>query len=335
MKVFITNRAQIHICGSIILVLLACGCMPDAERDNPYDPHGQKAGETGQLTGRVTRIYPPFEGLAGVTVTLTAMDISDATDGGGYYILTNIPAGSYTVTVNTQDYASDSTEIEITAGQTQTADFALNGLPHILDSSITSEHSYTSSTEDQFYFNFEVQVDDPDGISDIDSVYVTVEALAFRQKLTRVINTNWYRVTISPESITGGSLEALIGQEAVFSVWDKIGKRTDSSPQFLVRIIYPSPSTVTPNEEEKMDDRQVLVWESFSDVVNFDFTFTVDVRTFSQGWQQKNIPSDSTSIVVTVRLDSQYPHQWSIWVVDEFGNTSKSPYVTFSIEGGN
>jgi hypothetical protein len=129
--------------------------------------------------------------------------------------------------------------------------------------------------------------------------------------------------------------EALVGKEAIFTAWDRIGNRTHSGPQRLVRIIYPFPVTVTPNEEEKMDDRRLLVWKSFSDSVDFAFTYSIDIESaFASGWNQTGIPQDSTSIEVTGSLNIHSIHRWSVWAVDEYGNTSKSSYVNFSIEGG-
>jgi hypothetical protein len=334
MMVFKISRVRRVIRGFLSVIILFCGCMPDAERDNPFDPHLQVSEDVGQLKGRVTRLYFPFEGIEGVSITLSESGGSDRTDTDGEYLISDIPPGHYMVTANKHGYASDSSAIEIASGQILTDDFVLDGLPYILNSSITSEHSWSSPTKEQFYSYFEVQIDDPDGLSDIDSVYVDVQTLNFSQRLTRVLNTNWYRATVTEDAFAGDPLEVLVGQEALFYIRDKIGNRINSSPQFLIRIIYPSPATILPNEEEKMDERQLLVWEPFTHVVNFDFTFTVDVESFSQGWQRENIPPDSTSIVITELLDSQYPYRWSVWIVDEFGNTSKSPYVTFSVEGG-
>jgi len=332
---FTGHQVRILISVFVMTIPILWGCMPDADRDNPFDPKIQIQGDTGQLSGRIIRIYPPFDGIDGCTVSLSDHGNEGRTDSDGYYLISDIPERQYTVIAGKPGFVPDTTTVEITAGAGTLHNASLDGLPFFLGSSITSEHTGNAPAEDQYFVNYEVQVDDLDGPSDIDSVLVTVEMFDFRRELNRVINTNTYTVQISPDEVGDGSLEALIGKESIFSVWDKLGNRTDSSSHFLIRILYPTPATFMPNEEDQMDDRQLLIWESFAGMVNFNFTYSVDVKSaFSTGWHRDNIPSDTTSIAVDEALDSQENHRWSIWVVDEFGNVSKSPYVTFSIEEG-
>ena len=317
-----------------ISIVILCSCLPDAKRDNPFDPESGPI-EGGILSGRVIKLVPPVVGIAGVTVTLSTPGGSGVSGIDGYYTITNIPDGLYNVTASKPDYAEEDTTVDIAAGKSYTINFSLDGLPSFLATSVISEHKKTPS--DDFHFRFEAEVNDPDDIpdnSDIASVVVSVDAFSFQKKLNRVLNTNRYLITATPKEVTGGSLEALVGKKAVFSAWDRIGNKTDSAPAHLVRIIHPSPSIITPNEEERMDSRRLLIWESFSDVVDFDFTYTVDVISFSSGWQWEDISPDSTALTVTESLNPHLPYQWAVWVVDEYGNTSKSPYVTFYVEGG-
>ena len=317
-----------------ISIVILCSCLPDAKRDNPFDPESGPI-EGGILSGRVIKLVPPVVGIAGVTVTLSTPGGSGVSGIDGYYTITNIPDGLYNVTASKPDYAEEDTTVDIAAGKSYTINFSLDGLPSFLATSVISEHKKTPS--DDFHFRFEAEVNDPDDIpdnSDIASVVVSVDAFSFQKKLNRVLNTNRYLITASPKEVTGGSLEALVGKKAVFSAWDRIGNKTDSAPAHLVRIIHPSPSIITPNEEERMDSRRLLIWESFSDVVDFDFTYTVDVISFSSGWQWEDISPDSTALTVTESLNPHLPYQWAVWVVDEYGNTSKSPYVTFYVKGG-
>ncbi|MFQ6093163.1 MAG: carboxypeptidase-like regulatory domain-containing protein [bacterium] len=315
-----------------ILLIVVSGCMPDAKRDNPFDPKSEGYSDEGRLTGRVTRIYRPSEGIEGVTVSLNPPGSSSLTDGDGFYTIDNIPSGTIEVIARKSGYAQDSMTVEIVAGQSHAANFSLDGLPYFLDIRIGSEHDRPSPSDDRYFFHFEAQVNDPDGLSDIDSAVVRVEALGFRKELILIPNTNRFSLTVSAEEIAGESLEALVGKEVVFSAWDRIGLRSDAPPEHLVRIIHPSPSTVTPSEQEVVDSQPLLVWAAFS--APFTFTYTVDVKNaFSSGWHREGIPPDTTSVTVSDPLDSRWSHYWAVWVVDEFGNISKSPYVTFWVGG--
>jgi hypothetical protein len=310
--------------------------MPDAKRDNPYDPKSEGFLENdGLVAGKVTHLYPPYEGIEGVVISLSAPGGSAISGGDGLYSILHVLPGQYGVTAHREGYAPDSTTAEIVAGQSYSANFSLDALPNVSDASITSEHSRTSLGQDVFSFHFDIQVKDFDGIFDMESVTVSIPVFGFHKELTHVLNTDRYHLTLSPEEITDGPPEILVGKQLIFTAWDRIGNKTISDPESLVRIIYSLPSTVTPNEEEKMDARRLLVWESFADSVDFRFTYTVDVLSaFSSGWNRESIPSDTTSVTVTEPLDIQSLYRWSVWIVDEYGNTAKSFYVTFSIEGG-
>ncbi len=336
MKFRAEQGQRIRVATWVMASLLVCGCMPDAQRDNPYDPKSDIYLEGDAfLSGNVRRLYPPYDGIQGVIVVLSTPGGSAVTGPSGAYSLPSIPPGSYIVMARKEGYETDSIAIEFAADEKYTLDFSLDALPSVSNPSVTSEHGMTLPSIDYFSIGFDVQVDDDDGASDVESVAVSVAAFGFQRRLDRILNTSLFHLTVSPEEITTDRPETLVGKEAIFTAWDRIGHQTPSEPQRLVRIIYSSPSVVTPNEEEKMDDRRLLVWGSFADSVDFAFTYTIDIESaFSSGWNRTGIPQDSTTVAVTGSLDIHSIHRWSVWAVDEYGNTSKSPYMTFSIEGG-
>ena len=324
---------KVLTCISIMCSSIIGGCMPDAERNNPYDPKSSEYRDEGILTGHITKLSQPFQGIEGVRVTLNPPKGSDITDGNGFYTIDAIPSGSYVVMAWKSGYTQDSVTVQITSGQSRSANFALNGVPYFTQTSITSEHNKSVTGEDVYFFHFDVQVDDPDGLSDIDSVIVTVSDLGFRKKLILESNTNRYSVTVFPDDIVETSLEALVGKEAVFTITDKTGHTTESPTEHLVRIIHPSPSTISPIDRDQVDPQPLLVWNLFS--VPFEFTYTIEVTAFPSvwSWLREDIAPTDTSIVVSDSLDSRWSYFWAVSVVDEYGNSSQSQHVEFFVLG--
>jgi thermitase len=81
---------------------------------------------TGSITGTV-RDAATGAAIAGATVTDGARSATSNTNGG--YSIANVPVGTYTVTATATGYNSASQSVQVTAGQTSTANLALSPLP--------------------------------------------------------------------------------------------------------------------------------------------------------------------------------------------------------------
>ena len=103
-------------CIFIIAFPTLWGCMPNAERDNPYDPKSDGYRDEGTLTGMITRRAQPSEGIEGVTVMLDPPKGSSSTDRNGFFAIDNIPTGSYGVKALKTGFSQDSATVQITAG---------------------------------------------------------------------------------------------------------------------------------------------------------------------------------------------------------------------------
>lgn len=73
------------------------------------------------------------EHLAYVTVVLEGTPTGTTTDATGHFLLRNLRAGTYTVTVETIGYESQSKEVTIRKGTTLELDFAIKAMPLMLD----------------------------------------------------------------------------------------------------------------------------------------------------------------------------------------------------------
>ena len=73
------------------------------------------------------------EHLAYVTVVLEGTPTGTTTDATGHFLLRNLRAGTYTVTVETIGYESQSKKVTISKGTTTELDFAIKAMPLMLD----------------------------------------------------------------------------------------------------------------------------------------------------------------------------------------------------------
>ena len=85
--------------------------------------------DAGTIAGNVTEVEEG-SAIAGATVVVEGTDLSATTDDTGYYTITNIAEGTYTVTASATGYIDDSQTVEVLKNQTtEGVDFALTPTP--------------------------------------------------------------------------------------------------------------------------------------------------------------------------------------------------------------
>ncbi|HSR42230.1 MAG TPA: TonB-dependent receptor, partial [Longimicrobiales bacterium] len=86
-------------------------------------PRILEAQQTGTLGGRV--ITEGGQPLAGAQVALEGTSLGSLTNRSGRYLILNVPAGDYTVRVESMGYSTVSAQVSVAAGQVTTQDFQL------------------------------------------------------------------------------------------------------------------------------------------------------------------------------------------------------------------
>jgi len=104
-----------------LLVVVFAAHAPSAA-DDAIDTQAEKTA--GTVTGTVYDLEDGMP-LAGVNILIEKTTLGAATDVNGKYIVTNIPAGSYTLAVSFIGYKSQTRSISVTAGEKLAADFRL------------------------------------------------------------------------------------------------------------------------------------------------------------------------------------------------------------------
>jgi TonB-dependent SusC/RagA subfamily outer membrane receptor len=90
-------------------------------------------GNTGTIRGTITRAGPAPDPVAGAQVFLVGGRLGGVTAADGRYSIPDVPPGTHTVRVRALGFQPIEKAIDVTAGQTATADFAVTSAPVSLD----------------------------------------------------------------------------------------------------------------------------------------------------------------------------------------------------------
>ena len=292
--------------------------------------------DKGEISILVTNLYPPRTGIQGIRISTSPGNFFGFTDANGELSFDDLPAGNYTLHVEHDAYASVDTTLEINAGEIARLEIPLNGLPSFSLFEVNSIHlsRWFPPPEELFSLEIRAIAEDIDGVADIDSIWVVIEQYSLFDPVSVEIEPGIYVHTIASEELPV-TMEALLGQEIQLVAKDRGGALNFSVSQSLVRVIHTTPLAVSPQELNALSNPQpTFTWEAVT--LEYPFTYQVDVVQFNQNVQRiiqtiRDIPSTATSI------EAQDPfapgdYFWTVSVVDEFGNRSRSREAGFRIE---
>ena len=181
---------------------------------------------------------------------------------------------------------------------------------------------------------FNVKVVDPDGAYEISKVFASIPALDFNDSLKMSNIINYFENDINSNLLPFNNLEQIIGKDIYISAIDKQGDEAISSPLRLNRIIQHTPIIENPQSLEIVNSTPILYW--LKSVLIFSFTykielFRVDNGIVSKVWEKLNISATNKQLQTTEAL-SDGTYYWTLSVVDEFGNQSRSKEASFIVE---
>jgi hypothetical protein len=311
-----------------LLTILILSCNP--ERDNPYDPLSPNYTNKGKIEGKVkTRRGTPIEGVKIYTQPKK------------YFTLTNkegkfeleLDKGEWGIIGEKEGFTSETLKVKVEVGRVVSSTFILNALPQVVSCKITSFNSYIGyPIGSKYWADITAQVQDEDGLEDIDSIWVTVtfNSSKFLKFPLFYISLDTYGVMILGEHCPGGNLETLIGKPFKIEIKDKAESRVSFSPFYMTRIIYPIPHTISPysNEEIKEGVEVKFVWEKIYSNFEVDYQFYV-IEYWSRDTVYKSpILLDS---VYTTPPFSRGEYYWKVMAKDEYGNKVTSRATGFTV----
>jgi hypothetical protein len=320
---------------TLLFCLILAGCTADAERNNPLDPKSGNFDNSGNLSGRVMRFYSPFAPITDAEIRLEPGPLLALTDNAGNFQLFDLQPGRYKISAIKTGYASYSDSVEISTQQTSNKDFNLNGLPVISGVTITTQRiSRWFPTTDVLSFEIIANVSDPDGVNDISTVRLTIPQLNFEDSLNPVAPGIFSKQYLE-STLPGRNLFNLVGHNLEVMATDNVGYTSASVEEKIVRIISEVPVAVSPVALQRLSNPQPeLTWRQET-VVPYKFTYRLDLFRDDSGITttietQPGISGEQTTTRVTNNLTTGR-YFWTISIVDEFGNTSRSKEAAFEI----
>ena len=327
--------------ATLALLVSASACLDDADRGNPLDPLSDNFADEGTVRGRV--VSRSLNGVGAVTVRLEPGGPSTTTDGSGSYSIDGVPSGDYTVVVEAAGYSGSSTSVTVAPGVPATADFELNGLPVLEEWVINTAHiSRWWPLEDLFQIEVTAVASDVDGVFDLDDVWLEIPDFSFADTLSSTPEPGNFAKTLPELILPTTTIHSLLGRSMHISVRDRQDMTISSPSVQLVRVIDETPVAVDGAFQTGPQDCLVeqpgvgavplIEWHQL--FLPYSFTHRVDIVRVDTGLETAvqridDIPSTATTVQSSPLPSGEY--YWTVAVVDEFQNRSRSKQVGFCI----
>lgn len=321
------------------LALLA-GCIGDVPHENPLDPLSADYRDEGILSGRVTGVYPPFDGRPNVSVRLTPLDIPGSdlltrTDAAGLYTFRSLPSGRYEIRAEREGLRAGVDTVLVLPAAEVTVTIQVDALPVVTSQALRTVHieRWFPSTP-VFQLEVDAEATDPDRASDVESAAIVARSIGFRAPLNE-IRPGTFEARLDASILPDGRVQSLLGLQLQIEVTDRAGNVTLGPPMSLVRVIEQTPLTAAPQGlEVPATNPPVLEWRPAD--LPFPFTYRVDL--FLVNPQGLLNLVESVSGILPTSVSRQLPsalqpgdYAWTVWVVDANGNKSRSREAGFRV----
>lgn len=270
-------------------------------------------------------------------VTLTNFDLSKRTDSLGLANFDDVPAGEWWVSAFRTDipgpiYARDSILVVINTGAPTYVSLRLDALPYFVDVSV---NAITIAFQHRAFnkLRLKARVEDPDGPSDLDYVEYqfedTLTGDVISGRLAYNLESAYWVVEIPSENLPGGNIDNATNAPFRFFVFDDKGNSvaTESS---LLKVIHNAPD-LNPRDIAPTP-RPTLRWiyhltDEFSDTTQFNYLVEIHQTYPDQFlfYDTLLVPIVQNNPSHTVDRPLQAgDYEWYIYVIDNFGNYSRS-----------
>jgi hypothetical protein len=310
-------------------------CVTDVSHDNPYDPLSPSYTGTGGVVGTVTMLNISTTTLSGVKVEIPSSGVFTRTDSSGYFSFPKLTEGSETLVFSKTGYIPDTVICTIYVGQTMTVNVSMNALPVISNISIVMHKIDQWWPGAEYYANIYASVTDPNGIAELDSVWFKDEEDEIPMSYS--LTDKKYEVRIDSSMLSMGYLEWLVGRPLTIYAKDQHNAVAHSNTFYVSRIIQDEPTPVYPTSGDTVTFPFQMNWNAPN--VSFDYSYTINVVRVQSGTQTqvKEISSISPDVLV-LTFGKNAPIQfssgiyfWTVSVIDEYNNTSRSKEAYFIV----
>ncbi len=321
----------------ILLILFAVsGCVDNAPHDNPLDPGSSAYVKAGTFGGRLM-IENQNTGVSRATVWDLNEGVAVITDSLGYFSFGSLPAGAHRFVTAKSNYTNDTFQVDIRSGTTQQVTRYLNGSPIVSLTQILTRKIDQYFPSPQYFVDVTASVSDPNGISDLDSVWFGFDSL--RYPLTYSVATKNFHATIFKYDIPTNTIQYLVGKPLSIISRDTKLAVNISAPFYVTRVIENEATPISPSpfvQDTVAADSITFKWTPPAVTYNYSYNLSlsrVDAGTQTVVWTHLGL----NSFFEEQAYDgaSKLPpgnYVWTVSVVDDFGNYGRSKESAFVIK---
>jgi hypothetical protein len=312
-------------------MLIVSGCIPDASHDNPIDPDSKAFSNSGTLSGSVLSYYQPYMGISGALVTVQPSGVAGVTNSAGAFSISDVPAGNIQIIVSCLGYLTDTVSSKALVGANPRVDIHLDALPVVGTCQVVTRKIDQWWPHAVYSILVSATLTDPDGLGDIAGASLEVDTMKFA--MTYVPAQQNYQVSVDAAIFPQGSLEWLVGRQFIVSARDRIGATSFGKPFSVTRVIQDAPIPLAPTALDTAAASPQFSWAQ--PALQFPYSYKLELFRLDQGvpsllWSVANVSSSLSSYQYPDRLSTGL-FFWTISLVDEFGNLSRSKEASFYI----
>jgi hypothetical protein len=321
----------------LAVIAVLSGCVDDAPHDNPLDPLSPKYVNQGDLIGRLM-IAHQQKGVAGAFVKPLDGEIFVTTDSSGYFFFSGLSEGEHHFLCSKENFTSDTFSVAIIPRSVATIVHEMNAAPVAVSKNILARKIDHVSYNPEYFIEVSADVMDPNGGNELDSVWfeVSAETKSYLFPLEYSLSAKKFVATLFQSSFPTNTTQWLVGKALHIISRDTLGAVNISTPFFLSRVIENAATPLYPSGSITVKrDSVYLKWTPPDVAFNYSVTLTIYrtqteqiVTTISNiiSFFEK-YPTDGG--VMTLEPGSYF---WTVTIVDDFGNYSRSKESYFVVE---
>lgn len=326
-------------CSSLagVWVILLFSCTSPAEHSNPLDPKAPAFSANGAITGIVTSYYQPFRPLANVEVRLSPPPLLAFTDKKGEFSFRDLPPHDYAIAARLPGYAAEMLAVSVPQRQSVTATIRLNGLPKVDSVAIVTARVASQPDSTSFFLEIAATASDPDGANDVRRLTLMASDFAFSDTLAPVGRTGVWQRRFRSDELPNAPLPAWSGHALHIEAEDFLQQRTTAGPFFIARVIQEAPETMAPVADSLVTRTPLrFIWRN--NPVAYPHTHEVEIFRINAGFPsffaaiRRIAAGNNNAVYPGGLLPPSGQYFWTVKIVDEFGNWSRSKETAFRVQ---
>jgi hypothetical protein len=261
--------------------------------------------------------------------------------------------GTKTLVCTKANYTPDTQKVVLQPLKEAQVHFILNGAPYIVSQNIYTRKIDQYYPGPQYYVDVTASVADPNGINDIDSIWFLITYPStgsqtfdtFSYPLTYDIPSRLFKGTIDNDSLPTKKIQWLVGKPLQIKSRDSHKAINYSSPFYVSRIIEntadPKDPATNPTTSVKDTTNSTPRLHWILPEVTYNYTYLLAIwrvvsgirypfRTYSN-IDYKDNALDLSDVKNGAALDPG-DYIWTVSVIDDFGNYSRSKEAAFVVK---